>query len=54
MLIEDTYRHKGLRNRMVDDLIKKGITDLKVLEALRKVPRHQFFQDQITKTLPFK
>jgi protein-L-isoaspartate(D-aspartate) O-methyltransferase len=47
MLIEDTYRHKGLRNRMVDDLIKKGITDLKVLEALRKVPRHQFFQDQI-------
>ena len=47
MLIEDTYRHKGLRNRMVDDLIKKGITDLKVQEALRKVPRHQFFQDQI-------
>jgi len=47
MLIEDTYRHKGLRNRMVEALIEKGITDPKVLEALRKVPRHQFFQDQI-------
>jgi protein-L-isoaspartate(D-aspartate) O-methyltransferase len=47
MLIEDTYRHKGLRNRMVNELKEKGITSETVLEAMKVVPRHQFFQDQV-------
>jgi protein-L-isoaspartate(D-aspartate) O-methyltransferase len=41
---EDTYRHKGLRKKLVDTVRQKGITDEKVLDALTKIPRH-FFLD---------
>ena len=40
--IEDTYRHKGLRKQLVDQLKAKGITDEAVLSALNEVPRHVF------------
>lgn len=40
---EDTYRHKGLRKKLVDELKVKGITDSKVLDAINSVPRHFFF-----------
>jgi protein-L-isoaspartate(D-aspartate) O-methyltransferase len=39
---EDTYRHKGLRKKLVDVIKAKGITDEKVLEAINKIPRHYF------------
>ncbi len=39
---EDTYRHKGLRKKLVDIVKSKGITDEKVLNALNNVPRHYF------------
>jgi len=39
---EDTYRHKGLRKKLVDTVKSKGITDERVLNALSKVPRHYF------------
>jgi len=41
---EDSYRHKGLRKKLVDGIREKGITDEKVLEAIGRVPRH-FFLD---------
>jgi protein-L-isoaspartate(D-aspartate) O-methyltransferase len=41
---EDTYRHKGLRKKLVDSIKEKGITDDRVLEALMNIPRH-FFLD---------
>jgi protein-L-isoaspartate(D-aspartate) O-methyltransferase len=41
---EDTWRHKGLRQKLVEGLRKKGITDEKVLEAIEAIPRH-FFMD---------
>ncbi|HOY48717.1 MAG TPA: protein-L-isoaspartate(D-aspartate) O-methyltransferase [Flavobacteriales bacterium] len=41
----DSYRLKGLRNRLVDELRAKGIMSEPVLDAIRAVPRHQFFQD---------
>jgi protein-L-isoaspartate(D-aspartate) O-methyltransferase len=41
---EDTYRHKGLRKKLVDTVKGKGITDERVLTALNNVPRH-FFLD---------
>lgn len=41
---EDTYRHKGLRKKLVDLVRSKGITDEKVLEAIGKVPRHFFLE----------
>ncbi len=41
---EDTYRHKGLRKKLVDVIKGKGVTDEKVLDAILKIPRH-FFLD---------
>ena len=41
---EDTYRHKGLRKKLIDILRDKGITDNNVLEAINNIPRH-FFLD---------
>ena len=39
---EDTYRHKGLRKKLVDTVRSKGITDERVLNAINNVPRHYF------------
>ena len=44
MLTEDSYRHKGLRNRLVEEIKSKGITDEGVLAAIGKVPRHLFME----------
>lgn len=41
---QDTYRHKGLREKLVLLLQEKGIKDPSVLTAIRNVPRH-FFLD---------
>jgi protein-L-isoaspartate(D-aspartate) O-methyltransferase len=43
-MMEDNYRHRGLRRRLVNQVRNKGITDEKVLAALEKVPRHFFFE----------
>ena len=42
--MDDTYRHKGLRKKLVDEVRAKGIADEEVLQALNEVPRH-FFLD---------
>lgn len=39
---EDTYRHKGLRKKLIDGIREKGITDEDVLEAMMRIPRHYF------------
>ena len=39
---EDTYRHKGLRKKLIDILKDKGITDENVLRAINNIPRHYF------------
>jgi protein-L-isoaspartate(D-aspartate) O-methyltransferase len=39
---EDTYRHKGLRKKLVDGLREKGISDENVLAAILNIPRHYF------------
>lgn len=41
---EDTYRHKGLRKKLIDSIREKGITNENVLNAMMKIPRH-FFLD---------
>lgn len=41
---DDTYRHKGLRKKLVDTVRSKGINDEKVLAVIEKIPRH-FFLD---------
>ncbi len=40
----DTFKDKGLRRRMAEELQEKGITDPLVLEAIREVPRHLFVE----------
>ena len=40
--MEDTYLHKGLRKKLVDEIESKGIKDERVLQAINKVPRHLF------------
>ncbi len=42
--MNDTYRHKGLRKILVEEVHSKGIKDQKVLNAMMNVPRH-FFMD---------
>ena len=41
--MKDTAKHQGLRNQLVKLLEEKNITDATVLEAIKKVPRHLFF-----------
>jgi protein-L-isoaspartate(D-aspartate) O-methyltransferase len=41
---EDTYRHKGLRKKLVQGIQTKGITDERVLDAILSVPRHFFLE----------
>lgn len=47
--LEDTYRHKGLRKKLVDQLRDKGITSELVLEAIYNVPRHFFLDSAFDK-----
>lgn len=53
----DTYRHKGMRQQLVAELRKKGITDENVLKAIGEVPRHFFldkaFEEWAYKDVPF-
>jgi protein-L-isoaspartate(D-aspartate) O-methyltransferase len=41
-MVHDSFRHKGLRKKLVDILREKGISDEKVLQAIDRVPRHLF------------
>lgn len=41
-ITEDNYRHKGLRQQMVNQLRADGFTDERVLAAINEVPRHVF------------
>ncbi|MBE7652402.1 protein-L-isoaspartate(D-aspartate) O-methyltransferase [Tenacibaculum finnmarkense genomovar finnmarkense] len=40
--MRDTTKHQGLRNKLAVVLASKGIIDQKVLNAVRKIPRHLF------------
>lgn len=40
--MKDTAKHQGLRNQLVSTLQQKGITDLHVLDAIKRIPRHLF------------
>lgn len=40
--MDDSFKHQGLRQKLVAILIKKGIQDKQVLAAIGKIPRHSF------------
>lgn len=41
-IIEDNYRHKGMRQQLVNQLRNEGFRDERVLSAINEVPRHVF------------
>tara|TARA_B110000003_G_C16603688_1_gene516659 strand:+ start:1014 stop:1664 length:651 start_codon:yes stop_codon:yes gene_type:complete len=41
----DSFRHKGLRKQLVEHLASKGISNLEVLNAMNKIPRHLFMDN---------
>lgn len=53
----DTYRHKGLRKKLVEILRQKGIQDGPILTAIGKIPRHSFldraFEEWAYQDVPF-
>tara|TARA_B110000091_G_scaffold197589_1_gene225952 strand:+ start:902 stop:1543 length:642 start_codon:yes stop_codon:yes gene_type:complete len=55
--LRDTSKHQGLRNQLAKVLHAKGITDRKVLNAIRQIPRHLFidssFEDHAYKDKAF-
>lgn len=46
-MLEDNYKQRGLRNKLVKILRNKGISDERVLHAIGKVPRHVFFDNAL-------
>lgn len=38
----DSFMHKGLRNKLAKEIKNKGITDERIIEAIKSVPRHLF------------
>ncbi len=38
----DSYRHKGMRKKLVESIRKKGITSEIILNAINTIPRHLF------------
>ncbi len=43
----DSFRDKGLRKQMVEDLRLKGISDERLLDVMQEVPRHYFVPDSL-------
>ena len=41
----DTFRHKGLRKKLVKELSSKGITNENILKAINNIPRHLFMDN---------
>jgi protein-L-isoaspartate(D-aspartate) O-methyltransferase len=46
-MFEDNYKQRGLRNKLVKIVEKKGIKDPRVLAAIGKIPRHFFFENAL-------
>lgn len=42
--MKDTFRHAGLRKRLVKELMELGIENQHVLQAIEKIPRHFFIE----------
>jgi protein-L-isoaspartate(D-aspartate) O-methyltransferase len=42
--MDDSYRHKGLRRQLIEEIKAKGIKDEKVIDAMSLLPRHFFLE----------
>ena len=43
--MEDSFRHKGMRKQLIEQLAGKGIHNTSVLTAMSKIPRHLFMDN---------
>ncbi|MEC9208965.1 MAG: protein-L-isoaspartate(D-aspartate) O-methyltransferase [Bacteroidota bacterium] len=43
--MQDTFKHQGLRKKLVEEVREKGIKDENVLAAIGKIPRHLFMDN---------
>ena len=43
--MKDTFLHKGLRKKLVDDLSSRGINNQEILDAIMNIPRHLFMDN---------
>ncbi len=41
--MQDTFKHQGLRKKLIETISQKGIKQQKVLVAIGKIPRHLFY-----------
>ena len=41
----DSFRHQGLRKKLIENLASKGISNSNVLDAMNKIPRHLFMDN---------
>ncbi len=46
-MYKDSFKHKGLRKALVEELANKGIKDERVLEAIGRIPRHIFVDSSL-------
>jgi len=51
--MQDSYRHKGLRRKLIESIQSKGIKDKAVLAAMNKLPRH-FFMDKAFEEIAYQ
>lgn len=40
--MKDTLKHQGMRNKLAEVVAAKGISDKRVIDAIKKIPRHLF------------
>ena len=40
--MNDSFKHKGLRKKLIQTIKSKGINNINVLSAISRVPRHLF------------
>jgi protein-L-isoaspartate(D-aspartate) O-methyltransferase len=44
-MIEDNYRHQGLRKKLINEIRAKGIDNEAILIVMGSIPRHVFFEN---------
>lgn len=48
-MVNDSLQHQGMRKRLVETIVSKGISDQKVIDAIGAIPRHLFMESGFVK-----
>ena len=56
--LRDTFKHKGRRRQLIEELAQMGIQDQRILSAFDAIPRHYFldlaFDEQAYTNMAFQ